>query len=112
MAKRSQYPEVKVIFVFGTSEKPNKREKRKLIEESKENCDVIQLNFIDAYENVTLDSVFALRLAQELDYGKPKENNPSYKGNPEFILIGDDDSYISLPRLWRKCFNNENVSCI
>lgn len=103
MRQRSNYPEVKVIFVFGRSEQPSARETRALAKESEENCDVIQLDFVDSYENVTLDTVFALRLALELDFGAPN-------GSPDFVLIADDDSYISIPRLWRKCFENEDVS--
>ena len=103
MRQRSAYPEVKVIFLFGRSEKPSARETRELAKESEQNCDVIQLDFIDSYENVTLDTVFALRLALELDFGPEKIR-------PEFVLIADDDSYISIPRLWRKCFENEDVS--
>ena len=45
------------------------------------------MDYVDAYENVTLDSVSALKFV----------NSMPFKNNLDFVLLGDDDTYINIP---------------
>ena len=48
---------------------------------------LLQMDYVDAYENVTLDSVSALKFV----------NSFPFKNNLDFVLLGDDDTYINIP---------------
>ena len=60
---------------------------------------LFQMNFVDNYWNVTLDSVFALKLA--LSASGPQL---------EFVLLGDDDSYLNVPALWTMLYVEREVA--
>ena len=49
---------------------------------------------LDSYQNGTLDSISAMKLA--FSYSEI---------NPEFIFIVDDDTYVNLPRLWELLYS-------
>ncbi|GAB6027636.1 hypothetical protein CHUAL_001877 [Chamberlinius hualienensis] len=49
----------KIVFAFGNLSNP--ADQQKIIKENEENGDIIQGNFIDAYKNVTLRDLMALR---------------------------------------------------
>ena len=59
-------------------------------------CDVIQEDFLDSYNNVTLDSIFALKFFHGL------------RVKPEYLVIGDDDVYLNIPTLWNMLFGRES----
>merc|ERR1712223_2064415 len=60
---------VVVIFLVGmvSSENPNKtRIQQEILEESIEHGDILQESFIDSYYNLTLKSMFTLKLVNQL----------------------------------------------
>ena len=54
--------------------------------------DAFQMDFLESYMNITLLSVSALKLAQS-----HLQALLSPVDKLEFVLIGDDDTYINLP---------------
>ena len=66
--------------------------------ESSRHCDLIQTPSIDSYNNITLKTVHLLRLVYN-----------DVKVNPEVIVIADDDSFINVPLLYKKIFNETIV---
>ena len=75
---------VEIIFVIGKNEL---EENQDLIEkEANEYHDILQEDFIDTYNNLTLKSMFILKFARKLDFMK-------------YLMKVDDDSYVNLKRL-------------
>ena len=55
---------------------------------------MVQQDFVDSYTNVTMDTIFALKFAKSLN-GKQR---------PKHLYIGDDDTYVNVPKLWEKLY--------
>jgi len=75
----------KVIFLIGVS--TDEGDKKQIIDESIQNQDLLQEDFIDTYNNLTLKSMFMLKFAQTLT------------SSVKYLMKVDDDSYINLRRL-------------
>ena len=84
-AKQKKLP-IKVIFIVGIN---SQVDQNLLEEESREFQDLLQENFIDSYNNLTLKSMFMLKYVKNFK----KEENVKY------VMKVDDDSYINLMRL-------------
>lgn len=62
-------------------------------------CDVVQFDYIDSYQNITLDTLNAVKLALGWDW----------KGlEPDFLGIADDDSFINVPALMTMLRNDKH----
>lgn len=87
-AKEQKTLPTKVIFLIGISKNgDNYNNNNVLKEEANQNQDLLQEDFIDTYNNLTLKSMFMLKYAQSL--------STSIK----YLMKVDDDSYINLRRL-------------
>ena len=91
---RMQNEDIKTIFVFGKSRVETAEEARNIEEEQKRFCDLVQMDFIDDYQNVSLDSISAIKFALSLA-------NP-----PEFLAIADDDVFVNVPSVHRLLFES------
>ena len=49
------------------------------------------MDFVDSYTNVTLDTVSVLKFVKAW---------PWANGVPDYIIVGDDDTYVNVPNLW------------
>ncbi|RZF33631.1 hypothetical protein LSTR_LSTR007009 [Laodelphax striatellus] len=78
-------PDVKVAFLLGDTD--NATLQAKIEEESSLTKDVIQENFIDSYNNLTVKSVMMLKWVQ------------SYCDSISFVMKTDDDMFVNLPAL-------------
>ena len=79
---KNHSPKVKTIFLFG---KENPEIENEMIQkEQSEFCDLVQMDYIDSYSNVTLDTVMALKFVSSLEKSK----------NLEYLFIADDDTYV------------------
>ena len=58
-------------------------------------CDMVQFDFTDHYNNITLKTVHILKYL--LDH-------PLFSQNLKFILMTDDDSFINVPKLYEELF--------
>jgi len=76
----------KVIFLIGVSS--DEGDKKQIIDESIQNHDLLQEDFMDTYNNLTLKSMFMLKFSQTLSSSSVK-----------YLMKVDDDSYINLRRL-------------
>ena len=63
---------------------------------------MIQFNFLDSYENVTIDTLYGLKYA--LDWRRYSMDPP------DFLMLADDDSFINIPALWKRFFPKHFVS--
>jgi hypothetical protein len=61
------------------------------------NCDFIQMDYLDTYENVTLDTLMGLKLAHSV---------LEKFDNLEFLMISDDDSFVNVIRIYEELFLN------
>ncbi len=59
------------------------------------------MDFVDSYWNVTLDSVSAIKFAREW---RQYSHNKNASSKLEFVVLGDDDTYINVPSLWSRLF--------
>lgn len=83
--KQTELP-VHIIFVVGRDETGKNQEL--LEQEANENHDLLQEDFIDTYNNLTLKSMFVLKFVQNLSTDSIK-----------YLMKVDDDSYVNLRRL-------------
>jgi len=75
---------------------------------------------VDAYANVTLDSVSALKFAVEHILTKSWSNSSSHvfftinylleDNSLDFLLIADDDTYVNLPLLMSFLHENQSIT--
>ena len=77
----------KVVFLLGTTKDTDVQEG--IEEESKLYRDIVQLDFVDSYFNLTVKSVMALKWVKDFCY------------NAEFAMKADDDTLVNLPGLVR-----------
>ena len=54
--------------------------------ESRQHGDILQENFIDTYQNLTVKIMFALKFAEM-----------NLEENSAWIMVKDDDSYVNIP---------------
>lgn len=96
MKYQDDFPMFKTIFLFGKD--PDKSEfYDNLVDiEFAEYCDIVQMDFIDSYQNVTLDTLFAIEFARSYD-------------NLDFVVIGDDDVYLNIPKLWKLLYEDQII---
>ena len=89
-ARDQKWLPIKVLFLIGISNHPaNTSQESSCANESQNNSDLLQENFIDTYNNLTLKSMFMLKylVKSAEDLGM------------KYAMKVDDDSYINLPRL-------------
>ena len=67
----------------------------KVIAEQKKYCDLVQFDFIDHYNNITLKTVHIVKYL--LDH-------PIISRSAEYVLFTDDDSYVNVPKLHEELF--------
>ncbi len=98
------FPLVKTVFLFGTETKTKaiKAKPHDVEAEQAEFCDVVQMDFVDSYENVTLDTISALKFARTADF--------SPFGPPDYVVIADDDTYINVPKLWSLLYEDDVIT--
>ena len=63
MEYEQRYSWIKTLFIFGTPDIENGEEDISVQTEAEQHCDIIQMDFIDSYENVTLDTVSSLEIS-------------------------------------------------
>ena len=66
----------------------------------------MQFDFVDSYENVTLDMITALKFASN-HHWQPDDSEES---QPDFLVIGDDDTYINIPVLWGILYEEKQLN--
>ena len=54
---------------------------------------MVQMDFVDTYENVTLDTISCLKFARHIEFGGDQFE-------PDFLIVGDDDTYIKYQIYW------------
>ena len=97
----SDYPGLKVIFIFGTTKHQHLYSNHRLIEEQKQFCDLLQMDFVDTYKNVTMDTLSSLKFFL----------NWNWKGDqPDFLAIADDDTYVNVPAMWNVLFEDRIIN--
>ena len=94
-----------VVFLFGTDPPPSDAaaaaaNRATVAEEAGRHCDMVQMDFVDSYENVTLDTVSALKFALSWPWEE----------EPEFVVVGDDDTYVNVPRLMDLLYNTGRMT--
>ena len=57
MQHQKQYPGIKTLFIFGTPDLEGGDADVSVAAEAKQHCDIVQMDYVDSYENVTLDTV-------------------------------------------------------
>jgi hypothetical protein len=82
--KGKNYPGVSLYFLLGVPDPPT----AKLMAEMEEHDDIILANFVDAYRNLTLKSLLALKWAKE------------FCPEAEFVAKVDEDVFFDVPILW------------
>ena len=75
---------IKVFFIIGINQSTSSKDLR---DESERFGDILQENFVDSYNNLTLKSMFMLKYSQTLDK------------KVKYLMKVDDDSYVNLKRL-------------
>ena len=102
--QKNHLPTIKAIFVFGTPE--NSNETYDPVPEINEHCDIVQVNFVDSYANVTMDTMAAMRFVLSW---------PGLLRTLKHLVTADDDVYINSERL-RKLLTSKKwpqvVQCI
>ncbi len=58
------------------------------------------MDFVDSYTNVTMDTVSGLKVALGWRWNHRE---------PDFLVMGDDDTYINVPALWKLLFHDKVV---
>jgi beta-1,3-galactosyltransferase 1 len=86
-ASESKILPATVIFLLGDPR--NSTRQAELQNESDEFGDILQENFIDAYNNLTLKSMFMLKFVEGLISMAPEES-------VKFLLKVDDDCFVNL----------------
>ncbi|XP_013407745.1 beta-1,3-galactosyltransferase 5 [Lingula anatina] len=86
-ALRPNHTSIHKVFIIGNAY--NKSLHGLLQIESTKHRDIVQGNFLDTYNNLTLKSIFALQWASQ------------YCNQADFIIKGDDDAYININNLVR-----------
>lgn len=84
------FPFVKVNFVIGLPR--NASQQLNLWKEQQNHCDLIQFNFIDSYYNATVKTAHSIQYFYRYPWNET--STP-----PEFMLRGDDDIYVNIPKL-------------
>ncbi|XP_026736505.1 uncharacterized protein LOC113500044 [Trichoplusia ni] len=88
-------PEYKVVFLLGLPTNDNNSVvQRKILAESEKYGDIIQEDFIDSYNNLTLKSIMMLKWITN-----------SCNESVRYILKTDDDMYINVPNLMENLKN-------
>ena len=95
---QTEYPQVKAIHVFGLPSEEFQNDFFShgsiIEEEQRKYCDVVQFDFIDTYENITLDTISALKFVMGYQWKLGDE--------PSFIAITDDDNYVNIPDVYAR----------
>lgn len=69
--------------------------------ESERYCDIVQMDFIDHYQNVSLDSISAIKFALGLK---------ATSEIPDFLAIADDDVFINIPAVYKILFQDNFIN--
>ena len=81
---------VKVAFVVGIPNHPQEQEKLEL--EQSLYCDILQVNVQESYYNLTLKTAYSIQYFYRNNWNE--EHGP-----PDFLMKGDDDIYVNIPKL-------------
>ena len=67
--------------------------------ESSAHCDIVVMDFIDHYNNLTLKTLSALKLALGSG-GVVAGNDHNGRGDrgPDYLMLLDDDTYVNIPQ--------------
>lgn len=85
----SLYASVQIVFIVGRSNSPNPESTlRQLQQEADQYDDILQEDFFDTYNNLTLKSVLTL-----------KHVNNKCSNNSAYFLKTDDDSFVNVPNI-------------
>ncbi|KAH8330984.1 hypothetical protein KR067_009834, partial [Drosophila pandora] len=85
----SLYASVQIVFIVGRSNSPSPDSTlSKLQQEARQYNDILQEDFVDTYNNLTLKSVFALKHV----------NNKCFN-NSAYFLKTDDDCFVNVPNI-------------
>ncbi|EDW77212.1 uncharacterized protein Dwil_GK22248 [Drosophila willistoni] len=79
---------VRIVFIVGRSQYEANETSTRLHNESEQYNDIIQENFIDSYNNLTLKSIMAL-----------KHISQSCGNSTAYFLKCDDDTFVNVPNL-------------
>lgn len=63
---------------------------------------MVQMDYVDSYENVTLDTISCLKFARHIEFG-------GEQFEPDFLIIGDDDTYINIPNLMSLFYEEKEI---
>ncbi|XP_016985841.1 beta-1,3-galactosyltransferase 1 [Drosophila rhopaloa] len=85
---KSLTAKVQILFIVGRARTESQRECEKLSLEANQYNDILQENFADSYNNLTLKTVMALKYISQ-----------RCSSTSAFILKCDDDSFINVPNL-------------
>lgn len=92
-----EIPGVRAIFVVGRNKNVTDPQfQAKLQKEQDLYCDILQVDYVEHYNNNTLKSLHGLKYVLNVDWIT----------NPEFVMKTDDDIYINLPLLTNMLFNS------
>uniref|UniRef100_A0A1B6LV84 Hexosyltransferase n=1 Tax=Graphocephala atropunctata TaxID=36148 RepID=A0A1B6LV84_9HEMI len=91
----TQRKDVAIAFCIGTTSKPEVM--TGILEEEEMYGDIIQGNFIDSYDNLTLKTVSILEWID------------NYCPRAKFVLKTDDDMFINIPKLLEFMHSHENA---
>ena len=83
-----------VIFIVGNPNFGRNESKSilsRLQNESQVYGDILQEDFLDTYQNLTMKVMFALKFAH--NYLTPEKT--------KWVVMADDDTYLNLPVLWK-----------
>ncbi len=110
--------QVKTLFIFGVDEDGSSHQVQ---QEAYKHCDILQvrrnvycidvleifvsqMDFVDSYWNVTLDSVSGLKIANSW------RNLSGSDTDLDFVLLGDDDTYVNIPSLWSMLYEEKSIN--
>ena len=93
-----ELPHIRALFVVGIpSGNDADNIQTKIEAESQLYGDILQVDYIENYNNNTLKSLHALKFVLNVNWGEQ---------HPEFIMKCDDDVYINLPQLSQRLFDS------
>lgn len=100
MKRLNDYPDVRVVHIFGTPPPKEMVDQAVLAEEQAKFCDTIQFDYVDTYKNITIDTLHCLKVALGWSWAR----------EPDFLAIADDDTYIDIPEIYK--YLSENVTWV
>jgi len=96
--------DVRVVFLVG--ELFNGTDEDKIVEESDQFGDILQEEFIDSYQNLTLKSLMLLKwFTTSCDKGNSKQSI-------QYLMKTDDDMYVNLVKLYELVRNNKKPNLL